>query len=163
LVFSSYTFKVLPLIPIDVDGVTPDEAVELVREDPPIDANPIEISDIVDPSKSMNRAAKPVLNGDTLRLVDPGSALVMEWKKTSNVQPQIMLNPQLESIHQCRGCNSLFSDIDFEQTFLEGGACPLCRTPLDLEAENELSEQNESYSDLLRKLREFATNVPIEF
>ena len=63
----------------------------------------------------------------------------------------------------CRGCNSIFNDQDFELTFLENGCCPLCKTPLDHEAEGEFTDTMDSYSDLLKQLRDFASSVPIEF
>ena len=86
-----------------------------------------------------------------------------EWKKNAKVPPSYILNPSLESIHKCRGCNSIFNDVDFELTFLENGSCPLCKTPLDHEAEGDFADTMDSYSDLLKQLRDFADAVPIDF
>jgi phage FluMu protein Com len=79
------------------------------------------------------------------------------------VAPTYLINPTLESVHQCRGCNSLFNDVDFELTFLESGRCPICKTPLDSEGEGEFADTYDSYSDLLRQLRDFAAEIPIHF
>ncbi|OHS99090.1 hypothetical protein TRFO_34585 [Tritrichomonas foetus] len=163
IVFSSYSFKVLPLVPIKIDGIEEEQAKELLKTDPPIDGQVVDIADIIDPSKSVNGEERPVLNGDSLRRVDPSTVIMCEWKKTAKVPPSYILNPTLESIHRCRGCNSIFNDVDFELTFLENGSCPLCKTPLDHEAEGEFADTMDSYSDLLKQLRDFASAVPIDF
>lgn len=163
IVFSSYSFKVLPLVPVKVDGVTEDDAKELLKSDPPIDAQIADISDLIDPSHAIDGEERPVLNHDSLRRIDPSIVIMCEWKKNAKVPPSYILNPSLESIHKCRGCNSIFNDVDFELTFLENGSCPLCKTPLDHEAEGDFADTMDSYSDLLKQLRDFADAVPIDF
>ena len=163
IIFSNYSYKVLPLVPIKIDGITEEKAKELLSTDPPIDGTVVDIADIIDPSKSVNGEERPVLNGESLKRVDPSTVIMCEWKKTAKVPPSYLLNPQLESVHRCRGCNSIFNDIDFELTFLENGSCPLCKTPLDHEAEGEFADTMDSYSDLLKQLRDFASSVPIDF
>ncbi|OHS98387.1 hypothetical protein TRFO_35234 [Tritrichomonas foetus] len=163
IVFSSYSFKVLPLVPIKVKGVEEEEAKALLKTDPPIDAQVADIADIIDPSKAMDGEPSPVLSADNLKRIDPSTVIMCEWKKTAKVPASYILNPQLESVHICRGCNSIFNDIDFELTFLENGSCPLCKTPLDHEAEGEFADTMDSYSDLLKQLRDFSSAVPIDF
>lgn len=163
IIFSSYSFHVLPLVPININGVSPEEAKELIKIDPPIDSNPVEISNIIDPSTAIEGESKPSLNADILKRIDPSNVILCEWKPNSKVPPSFLLNPLLESVHICRGCNSIFNDVDFEQTFLDNGSCPLCKTPLDHEAEGEFADTYEAYSDLLKQLRDFASVVPIEF
>ena len=134
-----------------------------IKIDPPIDSNPVEISNIIDPSTAIEGESKPSLNADILKRIDPSNVIICEWKPNSKVPPSFLLNPLLESVHICRGCNSIYNDVDFEQTFLDNGSCPLCKTPLDHEAEGEFADTYEAYSDLLKQLRDFASVVPIEF
>ena len=163
IVFSAYSFKVLPLVPITIKDVEIKEAKELIAQDPPIDGNVVDISEVIDPARAVDGEAKPVLNADALKNIDPSAFLTLNWKENSKVSSSFILNPDLESVHICRGCNSIFSDVDFEETFLENGACPICKTPLDNEAEGEFADTYESYSDTLKELRDFSAEVPIEF
>ena len=94
--------------------------------------------------------------------IDPGMIIIRKWKDKARVEPTFLLNPHFESVHKCHGCNSLFNDVDFEQTFLDDGRCPLCKTPLD-EAEGEFADTMDNFSDLLKQLRDFSENVPIDF
>ena len=163
IVFSAYSYKVLPLVPITINGVEVKDAKELIEQDPPIDGNVVDISEVIDPSRAVDGEAKPVLNADALKNIDPSAFITLNWKENSKVSSSFILNPDLESVHVCRGCNSIFSDVDFEQTFLENGACPICKTPLDNEGEGEFADTYESYSDTLKELRDFSAEVPIEF
>jgi hypothetical protein len=78
IIFSADSLRILPLIPIVITKYTPDEAKEFVNAGPPIDPVPIEISDLVDPTKSVENSEQPVLNADTLTLIDPSHAVVLE-------------------------------------------------------------------------------------
>lgn len=163
IVFSSYSYRVIPLVPVTINGVDVSEAKELINQDPPIDGSVLDVGEVIDPSHAVNGEAKPVLNQDALKKIDPSCVITCEWKENSKVPSSFILNPPLDSVHLCRGCNSVFNDVDYEQTFLENGACPICKTPIDGEAEGEYADTYESYSDLLKQLREFSSNVPIYF
>lgn len=163
IVFSCYSYRVLPLVPIHTKDVEIKDAKTLISQDPPIDGNVMDISEVIDPARAVDGDAKPVLNSDQLKNIDPSAFVTCEWKENSKVPCSFMLNPPLESVHVCRGCNSMFNDVDFERTFLENGACPICKTPLDNEAEGEFADTYDSYSDLLKQLRDFSSAVPIEF
>jgi hypothetical protein len=155
---------VLPVIPVRIDGVALEDVRAFLKSDPPIDGASVEISDILERGGAVGeRQDVPVLNADALKKVEPTSVLVCEWKKAARVLPSYFLNPGLESVNQCRGFNSFFNDLDFELTFLETGRCPICKTPLDTEGEGEFADTYDSYSDLLRQLRDFAAEIPIHF
>ena len=163
IIFSSYSFQVLPLVPIKIKDVSEEQAKELLKTDPPMESQSVDISSLIDPSKAVDGDPIPVLTSEQLKKIDPSTILMCQWKKTAKAPASYILNPQLESVHICRGCNSIFNDQDFELTFLENGCCPLCKTPLDHEAEGEFTDTMDSYSDLLKQLRDFASSVPIEF
>ena len=163
IVFSSFSFRVIKMIPIKVTGVDDDQAKQLLLTDPPIDGAVVDIAQLVDPSRSVDGEVTPVLNADTLKKIDPSTVVINQWKKTAKVPSSYALNHVLESIHKCRGCNSVFNDVDYEQTFLANGCCPLCKTPVDNEGEGEFADTMDSYSDLLKQLRDFSAAVPIEF
>ena len=163
LIFSSYSFKVLGLIPVSLKDVDIKSAKELIQIDPPIENNNLDLSEIIDPSNDLNHNGKVLLNSDNLLKIDPSSIIICKWKENSKVNDSFLLNINFDSLHICRGCNSIFNDIDFEQTFLDNGSCPICKTPLDNEQEGEFADNYESYSDLLKQLRDFASSVPIEF
>jgi intraflagellar transport protein 122 len=164
VVFSSYSFRVLPVIPVVLNGVTVDDVKSFVKTDPPVTGAQVDIADLLEHGGGVGEAEdEPVLNADTFRKVEPTSIIICEWKKASKVPPTFLINPSLESVHHCRGCNSLFNDVDFELTFLETGRCPICKTPLDSEGEGEFADTYDSYSDLLRQLRDFAAEIPIHF
>ena len=163
IVFSSHSFRVLPLVPIKVQGIDEKQAKELLSVDPPIDGTLLDVSEVLDPSRGVDGEMCPVLNKDTLQRIDPSTVVACEWKEVSKVPTSFILNPQFESVHRCRGCNSIFDDSDYEITFLENGTCPLCKTPLDSERDGEFADMADSYSDLLKTLREFSSSVPIDF
>ena len=163
IVFSSYSFRVVPLVPVKIRDVDEQKAKELLSIDPPIDGTVLDVSEILDRSHAVDGETCPVLTKDSLQRIDPSTVVVCEWKEISKVPTSFMINPTFESVHRCRGCNSIFDDQDFELTFLEDGTCPLCKTPLDNERDNEFTDAADSYSDLLKTLREFSSSVPIDF
>jgi hypothetical protein len=163
IVFSCFSFRVMPLIPVIVTGIEEGDVKKLLSVDPPIDGTMMDVADLIDRSRTVEGEACPVLTPDRLQKLDPCSLIVCEWKKSANVKASYLLNPLFESVHVCRGCNSTFNDTDFELTFLENGCCPLCKTPLDNEAEGEFADTMESYSDLLKQLRDFSAALPIHF
>jgi intraflagellar transport protein 122 len=164
IVFSSHSFRVLPVIPVKINGVNVDDVKHFLKTDPPVEGPDIDIADLLERGVGVDaNDGMPVLTPDTFRKIEPTSIIICEWKKASKVPPTYLINPSLESVHHCLGCNSLFDDVDFELTFLETGRCPICKTPLDSEGEGEFADTYDSYSDLLRQLRDFATEIPIHF
>ena len=163
IIFSSYSFKVIQLVPIKINGVEEGEVETILKSDPPIDGTNVDVRDIIDPSRAVDGEECPVVGAESLRKIEPSSIITCKWKSNAKVKNSYVLNPLLESVHRCRGCNSIFCDEDFELTFLENGCCPICKTPLDHESEGEFSDTLDSYSDLLKQLRGFADSVPIDF
>jgi intraflagellar transport protein 122 len=161
IVFSCYSFKVLRVIAVRLDTLTAAQVKDFLKTDPPVEGSLVDVSEII--NKQGNTEELPSLSIEELAKIEPSSIIVSQWKKSSKVPPSYLINPGLESVHQCRGCNSLFNDVDFELTFLETGTCPLCKTPLDVEAEGEFADTVDSYSDLLKQLRDFASEIPIHF
>ncbi|KAH0786649.1 intraflagellar transport protein [Histomonas meleagridis] len=163
IVFSSYSFKVIQLVPVKINGLEESEIETILKSDPPIDGTNVDVGDIIDPSRAVDGEECPVVGADNLKKIEPSSIITCKWKSNAKVKNSYILNPLLESVHRCRGCNSIFNDEDFELTFLENGCCPICKTPLDYETEGEFSDTIDSYSDLLKQLRSFADSVPIDF
>jgi intraflagellar transport protein 122 len=164
IVFSSHSFRVLPVVPVRLEGVSIDDVRAFLKSDPPVEGASVDIADLLEHGGAVGESEEvPVLKAEALRKVEPTSIVIAEWKKASKVSPSYYINPGLESVHQCRGCNSLFNDVDFELTFLETGRCPICKTPLDTEGEGDFADTYDSYSELLRQLRDFAADIPIHF
>jgi hypothetical protein len=155
---------VLPIVPVRLDGVALEDVRAFVKSDPPVEKTPTDLAELLEHGGTVGENEDvPVLGKDALAKVEPTAVIICEWKKASKVPPSYFINPGLESVHQCKGCNSFFNDPDFELTFLETGRCPICKTPLDGEGEGEFADTYDSYSDLLRQLRDFAADIPIHF
>ena len=138
IAFSAFSGKPLPLIHISYNGKK--NPVELIQIEPKGNQNEPELT-------------TEFVSDEFLEKAPSEKFVIQKIKKAAGIQPQLWLNPNLESFHVCNICGTLMDDVDYEKSILDNDFCPICKG-------------NESYAEenqILAALRTFEPDSPILF
>lgn len=146
LVFSSYSCRPLPLSRFSYVG---DDYEDLIRSEPS------SFSKGVDHSQEQ---LQETVTKEFLKKYPSEYFVIRSLKPKAGVKPDLLYNKNLENIHVCSCCGSLFDDLDWECSTLEFEYCPICYTTII-----DVDNKGEVHSEILEMLRPFQPDSPVTF